>query len=360
MRRCPQCGFPRRFAKFLEWHSDGTVIGSVRPRIPVMFLEVDEWDTIYDELALTIGAPIEHIVVEAQKHIGMDLYDMVKALYWNINAKRVPNTRWLRPQWLGRLLIWGMGNDLAGLGAGRGRLESYRPSDHLTLRFTNPCLHLMVVGNCQGIYESVEKMDGSRAGFKFDDGELVVYLTPSEERPVSEDRLYLEEAIGGKGPLSFERCQVCGVPSDAARRLVWHIDRGEIINPETGKREDLMAVQSLNAILRELERELGDEVIKIVYGAQKWYSLSRLQEDKPFEGDFWNDYLTRMALRGLGYPASFEASDTEVRIEIRNAYNQDLYAARIAAGLEKLSGKPTEIEWESRERDHGRYRLTLN
>lgn len=359
MRRCPQCGFPRRFSRFLEWHSDGTVIGSVSPRIPIMFLEVDEWDTIYDELVLTIGAPIEHIVVEAQKHIGMDLYDMVKALYWNINAKRFPNTRWLRPQWLGKLLIWGMRNDLAGLGAGRGRLESYRPRDHLTLRFQNPCLHLMVVGNCQGIYESVEEMPGSLAGFKFDGDELVVFLKPSEEKPVSEDRLYLEEASGGIGPLKYERCPACGVPRDAARRLVWHIERGEIINPETGRREDLMAVQSLNAILRELERELGDEVIKIVYRAQKWYSQSRLQESDLAGADFWDDYLGRMALRGLGYPETFDVSETAVSVEIANAYNQDLYAARIAAGLEMLSGAVTEIEWARRERESAAYRIAV-
>ncbi|MHB8896060.1 MAG: hypothetical protein ACYC99_12915 [Candidatus Geothermincolia bacterium] len=358
MRRCPQCGFPRRLSKFLEWHSDGTVIGSVRPRIPVMFLEVDEWDTIYDELALTIGSPIEHIVVEAQKHIGMDLYDMVKALYWNINAKRLPNSRLLRPQWLGKLIIWAMGNDLAAMGAGRASLESYRPGDHLTLRFTNPCLHLMVVGNCQGIYESVEQMAGSRAGFKWDGDELVVFLTPAEEKPVSEDRLYLEEAVGGKGPLDYERCTRCGVPLKAAKRLVWEIERGEILNPETGKRDDMMAVQSLNAILRELERELGDEVINIVCGAQKRYSASRLQEDQPPADGFWDDYLARMALRGLGYPEKFEDSGKTVSVVIKNAYNQDLYASKIAAGLEFVSGGSADIEWASRERDHGEYKIT--
>ena len=347
----------------MEWHSDGTVIGSVRPRIPLMYVEVDEWDTLYDELVMTIGAPIEHIVVDAQKHIGMDLYDMVKGLYWNINAKRVPNTRWLRPQWLGKLLIRAMRNDLSGLGAGRAQLERYRPGDHLTLRFTNPCLHLMVVGNCQGVYESVEKMPGSRAGFKFDGDDLVVYLTPSEEKFASEDRLYLEEAEAGTGPLEHERCSSCGVPLAASRSLKWNIERGEIINPETGKREDMLAVQSMNAILRELERELGDEVVSIVYRAQKWYSLSRLNEDdggkRPEPDSFWKDYLERMALRGMGYPAEFEADDASVSVVMKNAYNQDLYAAKIAAGLEMLTGKPSSIVWEKRDRKNGAYKVTV-
>jgi len=342
----------------MEWHSDGTIVGSIRPRIPLMFIEVDEWDTIYDELALTIGAPIEHIVVEAQKHIGMDLYDMVKAIYWNVNAKRVPNSRWLRPQWLGKLLIWGMRNDLAGLGAGRASLESYLPGDHLTLRFTNPCLHLMVVGNCQGMYESVEKMPGSRAGFKFDGDDLIAFLTPAEGSPKSEDRLYLEEVTGGKGPVAYERCPVCGVPVPASRMLEWNIDRGEIMNPETGKREDMLAVQSLNAILRELERELGEDVVDIVYSAQKYYSLYRLRESGALEGSaekFWDGYLEGMAVRGLGYPGSFEAVNRSVTVEIENAYNQDLYAAKIAAGLEFVTGGSSAIDWKEHERERGSY-----
>ena len=358
MRLCRECGFPRRFSKFLEWHTDGTISSSVRPRIPLMFLEVDEWDTLYDELAMTIGGPIEHIVVEAQKHIGIDLYDMVKGIYWNINAKRVPNSRFRRPQWLGRLIIWGMRNDLAGLGAGRAELVSYRAGDHLTLRFSNPCLMPMIVGNCQGIYESVEAMPGSRAGFKMEGDELIVYLEPARGKPVSEDRLYLEEAHGGPGPLHYQRCSICDVPLEMAGSLVWYLDRGEIMNPQTGKREDMIAVQSKNAILRELERELGGDVIDIVFRAQKWYSLSRLEETgavKKEPEDFWPSYLQDMALHGLGYPDKFEPMRDAVSVEISNAYNQDLYAAKVAAGLEALTERATTVEWKTRDRNDGSY-----
>ena len=358
MRLCRECGFPRRFSRFLEWHTDGTISSNVRPRIPLMFLEVDEWDTMYDELAMTIGGPIEHIVVEAQKHIGMDLYDMVKGIYWNINAKRVPNSRYLRPEWLGRLIIWGMRNDLAGLGAGRAQLESYRAGDHLTLRFLNPCLMPLIVGNCQGIYESVEQMPGSKAGFKMEGDDLLVYLMPAEEKPASEDRLYLEEAHGSSGSLRYDTCPVCGVPRKMSRALRWHIDRGEIVNPLTAKREDMMAVQSMNAILRELERELGADVIDIVFHAQKWYSLARLEETgagKKEPEDFWPSYLEDMALRGLGHPHEFEPLSDEVSVAITNAYNQDLYAARIAAGLEALTERATSISWDRRERDDSSY-----
>jgi hypothetical protein len=229
MRLCYECCFPRRFSRFLDWHSDGTITGSIRPRIPLMFLEVAEWDTIYDELAMTIGAPIEHIVVEAQKYIGKDLYDMVKAIYWGIDARRVPNVRWLRPQWLARLLVWGMGDDMAGLGAGRARVESYLAGDHLTVRLINPCVVPMTLGSTQGIYESVEQMPGSKVGYRYEGEDLIVHLTHAEERPESEDRLYLEEGVAGSGPLEYERCSTCGTPIKASRRLSWALRRGETL-----------------------------------------------------------------------------------------------------------------------------------
>jgi hypothetical protein len=147
---------------------------------------------------------------------------------------------------------------------------------------------------------------------------------------------------------------------EASRRLQWNLDKGEIINPLTGKREDMIAVQSLNSTLRELERELGEEVMGIVYGGQKAYTLYRTREalKKNRGDDFWDQYLFEMALRGLGYPESFEASDNAVTVEIRNAYHQDLYAAKIAAGLEALTGRSSDIDWKERERMLGSYTIS--
>jgi hypothetical protein len=63
---------------------------------------------------------------------------------------------------------------------------------------------------------------------------------------------------------------------------------------------------------------------------------------------------------GLGYPDEFDAGDSEVSVLIGNAYNQDLYAAKIAAGLEALTGKGSRIEWRNRERKSGSYVLTAD
>lgn len=359
MRQCRQCGFPRRLARFLEWHSDGTVIGSVRPRIPVMFLQVAEWETIFEDLANAIGVPVDHIVIEAQKNIGKDLYGMVRSVYFNINLRRIPNNPFFRPQWLTKFIVWGMRRDLSRLGAGRPRVIRYRAGKTMVLGFRDPCMVPMMVGNCLGIYESVEKMPGSQAEYGMENGDLIIRMSHATEKPESEERLYLEEVEAGTGPLSYDRCPRCGIPLPISGALEWDIGRGIIRNRINGEREGMISVQSVNAILRELEKELGTEVIQMLYQAQKRYSGKDLS-DRTFEGsgDFWDRYLTNMALRGLGYPEEFERTGDSVSVDIKTAYNQDLYAAKLAAGLEKMTGRESRIEWESRESHHGRYTIT--
>jgi hypothetical protein len=98
MRKCSIRGFLLRFAHFLEWHSDGTLTGTVRPRIPAMFLEVSEWDSIFGELSGTLGTPIDHIVIKAQKNIGKGIYEMMQDAHVGFDVKLVPSSRVLRPQ----------------------------------------------------------------------------------------------------------------------------------------------------------------------------------------------------------------------------------------------------------------------
>ena len=69
------------------------------------------------------------------------------------------------------------------------------------------------------------------------------------------------------------------------------------------------------------------------------------------QGNFWDGYLLGLALRGMGYPDLCDFADGTVTVEISNAYNQTLYAARIAAAMEAGSGRPSAIHWTERGTD---------
>jgi hypothetical protein len=358
MKECGACGFPDRLNKFLEWHSDGTIIGSVRPRIPLMFIEVAEWDAVFTGVSEKLGLPIDHILIEAQKNIGKELYEMVRGVYVNFDIRRIPVTRLLRPQWLGKLIVRVMREDLSAFGAGRPELVGYRAGSALTLRFKNPSLLTMVVGNCLGIYESIERMPTAEAEFGLEDGDLVVMMRPSAESSEVEARLYVEEVQPGIGALDYEPCPTCGVPLVFAESVKWETSRGTITNVKSSRREGMISVQSLAAMIRELTNELGEEVPGILYEAQKAYTRERLAQTDSDGAEFMDGLLLDMGLRGMGYPTLFQYKDGKVMVSIDSAYDHDLYAARLAGAVEHLEGKDSSIEWRVREPRHSEYAIS--
>jgi hypothetical protein len=357
MRKCRQCDFPSKFARFFDWRSDGTIIStdSTRTRSQITFLEAGEVESLFSDLSETIGINIDRFLIEAQKNIG-------KALYANLpirHMKRVPNNRYFRPQWLTRLLVRTVAADIAGLGDGRVSLDRYTAGERLVVRFKDPVVVTLLVGSLAGIYESIEEMPGSHVDYRLENGDLVVELTHGVEQPAEDERLYLEEVKGGEGSLRWETCGDCGVPLEAARTFYWEIGRGIIRNRKTGERDVVVAVQSVNAILRELEAELGEDVTQLVYDHQKAFTLRDLEDAAVEEPDaFLDQMLMDMALRGLGHPTAFEFDGTSMSVEISNAYNQVLYAAKLAAALEKVTGKASTIDWKKREPEAGAYTVT--
>jgi hypothetical protein len=343
-----------------EWHSDGTIISTDRTRtkIPITFLESREFEALFDTLSNKIGMSTDPFLIEAQKNIGKILLANLPLKY----VKRIPANRFLRPQLLARIMVFLIAQDIAALGDGRINLERYRAGEVLALRFRNPCVNPLLIGSSAGIYESIEDMPGSNIEYGQEDGDLVITLTHTDSAPEGnhEARLYLEEVIPGRGPITYERCLSCGAPLEAARSLSWDLKNGIITNKLTGEREVVVSVQSVNAILRELESELGEDVLTLIYDAQKAIEARHFAGMNIGERDgFWREQLEGYAIRGLGYPLVFEATDSSLKVEIGNAYNQVLYAAKLAAALEALTGELSTIEWKFRSNRHGSYEISV-
>lgn len=358
MIKCPECDFPRKFARFFDWRSDGTIISTDRTntRSQITFLSSGEFEELFDKLSGTIGVPVEHFIVEAQKNIG-------KALYANLpirHMKRVPSNRFFRPQWMAKLLVTVIAGDIAGLGDGRVSVDSYRAGDHLDIRFKNPCVNPMLVGSSLGIYESIEEMPSSTVQYGVEAGDLLIRMRHGVEKPESESRLYLDEVVEGEGPMVYERCKDCGgAPLLAAKALEWDLAEGIIRNRMTGEREVIVSVDSVRAILRELENELGEDVLTVLYDIQKDIENRRLEGEEAGDVNrFWEWHLTNLALRGLGYPLVFERGDEGISVQIGNAYHQVLYAAKIAAAFEKATGRTSQIRWKLRDSSRGSYDIT--
>lgn len=346
-----------KFARSYEWRGDGTVVGS-DTAVPLQraIVEAGELERLLDALSETIGMSVDRFLVESQKNVGKALYTTMPARHFGL----VPNRRYLRPLFIARLFMRPVSDRIAELGNGRPSIEEYRAGCYWVLRFCNPCVIPMLIGSSMGIFESMEKTSSSRYEHRLEGEDLLITIRHGGTAPCSEKRLYLEEVRPGGGPFRFDRCPDCSAPLPAALCFDWDIDSGFILNRLTGKREVVVAVQSLNAMVRELESELGDEIPGILYETQKRLEGERLTPlGTGTPGVFWDGYLTDLAVHGLGYPLEFEAGTDRVAATTGNTYNQLLYAARLAAGLEKLTGRGSRIEWSQREQYGASFVITV-
>jgi len=356
MKQCGECGFPARFASLFEWRGDGTILMKEHggALLQIALLDAHELQDLFDGLSETMGFSVDRILVDAQRRVG-------KAIYANRPIpfmKYVPHSRITRPQFAIKAAIDVLGKDIAAIGFGVVHVDSYRSGDHLSVHVENACLAPRLVGSFLGATEVVEGVP-MKAEYRMDGDTLTIDIRRSEEEEQAEERLYLEEVAPSRVSLTYERCDECGAPVKVARMIDWDRERGRIEDKATGHRCVMFAVQSLNALQRELEAELGPGVRDVLYDMQVRLPSKALGASvADGRGSFWDDYLLGLALRGLGYPDSFESGEGVVEVEISNAYNQTLYAARIAAAFEARTGKRSRIAWQKRESDSAAYSIS--
>ncbi|MBU1669472.1 MAG: hypothetical protein KKF41_14465 [Actinobacteria bacterium] len=360
MRSCTECGLPRKFSRTFDWRSDGTIVGrNLKVESRIIFLESSELQGLFDDLSAILGVPIDPILIEAEKNIG-------NAIYWNTPLRLlrfVPYWNWMRPAWLAKTSVRLMRGDVAGLGGGAISADAYKAGDSMVLRYANPCFVPRTVGTSLGIYESIEGIRGADYQYAYEGGDLVITMSHPRRtsEPLAETRLRLDPVCFGEGPLLYERCGRCGAPLEVCRAMEYDLEGGMITNRLTGKRELVGGVQSIAACIRELEVELGEDVLNLLFACQKEITRWQLERDYGPPGEGFRDRcLLEFALRGLGYPTTLEQDGDSVTIEIFNAYDQTLYAARLAAVVECETGGVADVEWSARHKQRAAYTITAS
>jgi len=120
------------------------------------------------------------------------------------------------------------------------------------------------------------------------------------------DGTILMESQGAVLRLALLDADELQAPAKAAKTIEWDRERGAILDRPSGHRDVMFAVQSLNALQRELEAELGEQVRDIMCATQ--LDLSRRSPGDSLtdeQGTFWDAHTLGLALRGMGYPITF-------------------------------------------------------
>ena len=337
MKQCPGCGVPARFVKLHVWRDNGTMVQRENPDHRMTFIENDNIQSTFGVVEEIIGMSIERIIVEAKRRASYDYVDhllpgAVKAIVRLVGVKPV----------IRNITALGM-----VLGYGSLSLEDIRrvhgKGDYVSVRCGEPYSLPLFSGDFAGTFNAVDRREVSVAYEQVGPDEYIItsHITP---HPLElQERLQAKQYNSKPGDIAFERCPACGGPQ-ALSRYQWHTDRGVILNKISGRRMAAMGPAALDAIIDELEKELGETIPGVIVEAQRrvvrggFYSVDEARSEK--------DFREALALRGMGNLREITWSEGGLRFRIENPCLVLVLVGLVQGIFELVTNRDSTVDWE--------------
>lgn len=342
LRRCRSCGAPRVFRLFGRWNPDGTITAKAYNDIlRVAFVEYGEINGLIDGISTRIGFPIHRIVAEGERKANRSSTDELLSSFGGI-------LRLLSHSFLGAPFAVGITIDLAkGLGHGRAEVIEHRRGKEIRVRIVDPYSVPLAAGDLWGTYEAHFIMTAS-AYWENEPGAVVITIEREQDKMVWDDptRLALKKMPTQPGSIEYERCPRCGVPTQMTDAITWDTDKGIIRNKVTGRREVMIVVETINAVIRELTGELGDDIPKMVCEIEQDYMTGVLGDNLPQPSpDAYSRLLSGMRLFGQGNPVEVTRDERLLTVRIDNPFCDPILAGKVAGCYQALEGVTAEVAW---------------
>jgi hypothetical protein len=337
LKACKECGVPRRFAKEHEWLNNGIIVQRKNPDHRMIFIENDNVSATFAGVEEIIGMSIERIITEAKRRATYDfvdhmLPDIVKAVVRLVGVRPV----------IGNITALGK-----VMGYGSLNIHSIRrvhgKGDYVTLRCRELYSLPLFSGDFAGSFNAVDRRE---VGITYevvgpDEYDITAHITP---HPLElQERLQTREYARKEGDIEFERCPRCGAPL-ALSRYQWFPERGVILNKSSGRRMAMMGPAPLDAIMEELEKELGETIPAVIVEAQRrfvrggFYSVDEARSE--------SDFRQALALRGLGNLKEMAWRENGVRMRMENPCLNLVLVGLVQGIFELVTGKEGKVEWE--------------
>jgi hypothetical protein len=336
MRKCPECGVPRRFTKAHRWMDNGTILESGSSTHRMIFGECDNVSGVFARIEETLGLPIDRFISES---VGRLTYEYVNNVVPGVVIKLFRMTS-LRPlaksvTSLGRLI-----------GLGDVELLSMRikgdEGDYVKIGGRNLYCFPAYCGMVTGAMEALSGQECSVTYEETSPGYYEVTTHVSTHPKELKERFEWPEYAGKPGNLKLERCRKCGGPKELSA-YEWRIDDGVILARADGRRMLIDGPAETDAIFRELERELGEDIPRVIIAAQRDFVKSGTHS--PDEVRDYETFQRNLAFRGLGNLRELEWGTESLRASIENPCNQ-LLLVGLAQGLfELVKGRDSDVDW---------------
>lgn len=347
LKRCRECGFPRKVSQLFRWNDNGTITQSLNQNFRAVILHFDFLDALFKSVEERLGAPIGHIAFEAQRNASKAVFDTVKQKLGPLAGILTRSARFKRA-------AVEQFNEVARItGQCLSETIEYLPGEGGMARIRNPFNLNLMAANVVGAFELLESKPFGHEIEEVGDDTYILRVKRIPEKSEISGRMELHSPRLLRGGKPQERCPRCHVPTGLSC-LDWFEDQGIIVDEQREVRVVILDGYVPSAVFREIAVELGDNFYELVVEAEREWTfsntgkilgggneLSRGEVKRAFER-----YLEMLRLYGQGNPVFLDVDSEALSIVIENPYEVHLLSGMFSGLYEAIVGKRARVTWD--------------
>lgn len=309
VKLCRECGVPLMVSREHTWHDNGIITQNRDPDHRMVFVESGNIDGVFGGIEEILGLSIEKIIIESKRrevkeYVEKMLSPLARRAARHIGIGRV----------VGNLSMNGRAFGYGDIGLVERRRKG-EDSDFITMSVRNPHSVLFFSGEVLGAWEAIDGRDHYVEREQVGDDTFHVTCRVGAHPMELQERLRVRSRRYKPGSIAYERCSTCDVPLNVAK-YGWDLDAGTIKHPDHGRRMSVFGPRGMEAILDDLEAELGEAIPEVVIEAQRRYVRASMS-DLDWLGD-QERYRRMMGFRGLCDITYFTREESKVSITMQN------------------------------------------
>ncbi|MDD5447899.1 MAG: hypothetical protein PHO53_01855 [Actinomycetota bacterium] len=358
LKRCRECGSPRKVSQLLNWNDNGTITQSLNRNFRVVILHSDFLDGLFESVEKRLGVSIGHIAFEAQRNASKTVFGAVKQKLGPLADILTRSTKFKRA-------AVEQFNDTARItGQCLSETIEYIPGERGVARIRNPFNLDLMAANVVGAFELLESKPFEHEVEKVGDDTYILKVASASEKPEISERMELRPSKLFPGGKPQERCPRCHVPTDLSC-FSWFEEQGIIVDERRGIRVVFLDGYVPSAVFREIATELGEDFYDLVVEAERdWTTRNAgkiLGAGSELSGDrvkkAFERYLEMLRLYGQGNPAFLEVDADALSVIIENPYEVHLLAGMFSGLYEAIVGERARVTWDLPREQVARYRV---
>lgn len=329
IKLCRKCGVPLMVSGGHTWHDNGVITQTSDPDHRMILFESENIDGLFAGIEELLGLSVEKIVIESKRREVKEYVEKMLSPVRRMAARHVGI----------RMVIDNLSRNGRAFGYGDIGLVDRRrkgeDGDFITMSVRNPHSLQFFCGEVLGAWEAIDGRDHCVEHEQVADGTYHVICRVGSHPIELQERLRMKRQRNKPGDIVFERCTVCDVPLRVAE-CRWNLEAGTLTQPESGRRMAIIGPRGMEAILEDLEAELGETIPEAVIEAQR-RQIKESMKDMSWLGDPGH-YQAMMAFRGLCNLTRFERGEAKLSLTMENPCLPLMSVGMVQAMFELATG----------------------